>query len=284
SPDYNNYNSKDSINDSLAVKKEALIKEDSSSPQLFLSKEEDMLADPFILNYLNGKIKKYDVTDKRREQSLQQKQTTINYFESGHKKLSQGEYIESIELFTKEIEKNPHNADAYYARGLAYFELGDYEAAVDNFQKVSELSPSRYDAYVKKGNAEFKLADFDEATKDYNKSNALKPNLEAYMNLAEIKFKHSNYAGAIKDYSEVIDKKLLNSFEVYYKRGLVRNEFGRYKEALEDLNKAIDLYSAYPSSYYQKGLAESRMDRNEEAIRDFTKAIDLNNGDDKESY
>src|SRR6185437_16552673 len=75
SPDYNNYNSKDSINDSLAVKKEALIKEDSSSPQLFLSKEEDMLADPFILNYLNGKIKKYDVTDKRREQSLQQKQT-----------------------------------------------------------------------------------------------------------------------------------------------------------------------------------------------------------------
>ena len=54
--------------DSLAINKATLSKKDSSSPELFLSKDEDMLTDPFILNYLNGEIKKYDVTDKRREE------------------------------------------------------------------------------------------------------------------------------------------------------------------------------------------------------------------------
>ena len=57
-------------------------------------------------------------------------------------------------------------------------------------------------------------------------------------------------------------------------RGKVRANFGKYTEAIEDFNKAIELDLALGEAYYNRGIANAALGNNEGAIEDFTKAID----------
>jgi tetratricopeptide (TPR) repeat protein len=47
----------------------------------------------------------------------------------------------TIQLFTKAIQEDPKNPQAYFHRGKAYWEVGNYELAVEDFTKVLELNP-----------------------------------------------------------------------------------------------------------------------------------------------
>jgi len=48
----------------------------------------------------------------------------------------------AISDFTKSIEFDPKNTDAYYSRGLAEANLGKTEEAKEDLQKVLELAPA----------------------------------------------------------------------------------------------------------------------------------------------
>ena len=48
---------------------------------------------------------------------------------------------EGGEDFSKAIELNPNNVDAYTNRGTAYSDLGQYQKAIDNYNKAIELDP-----------------------------------------------------------------------------------------------------------------------------------------------
>ena len=61
------------------------------------------------------------------------------------------EYDEDIASYTKAIELNPDDDDAYYNRGWAYGKLEQYDKAIDDYTKSIQLNPDESDAYNNRG-------------------------------------------------------------------------------------------------------------------------------------
>ena len=78
-------------------------------------------------------------------------------------------------------------------------------------------------------------------------------------------------------YTEEIRKAQGHEFsENYFQRANFRAALGKYKEALADYDRAIELNPAYAVAYSNRGTATSELGRDEAAVTDYDKAISLN--------
>lgn len=99
-----------------------------------------------------------------------------DYYNLGVYHSKQGNYKKSIEYFTKSIEKNPSDAEAYYNR--AYFQqiLGGNELQViSDYTSSLKLKPKDFEAYMNRGVAKMKIGMNKEAIYDYKKSIEINP-------------------------------------------------------------------------------------------------------------
>ena len=61
-------------------------------------------------------------------------------------------YEKGIDEATKLIDLNPHDARAYYRRGIIYNQLEKYEKALKDYDKVLELEPDNQDVIDDRNN------------------------------------------------------------------------------------------------------------------------------------
>ena len=80
----------------------------------------------------------------------------------------------AIKDFTKTIELDPEDANAYKNRGGAYWNTGDFHAAIKDFTKTMELDPE-VALYKSRGIAYHNIGDFYAAIDDYSKMIILYP-------------------------------------------------------------------------------------------------------------
>jgi tetratricopeptide (TPR) repeat protein len=193
---------------------------------------------PLLRNYSKGSENNTNSTVPVNEES------SLSYYEQALKKFKAGDYSGSIPLFDKEIEANPSNIDAINKRGIAETELGQHSKAIEDFSSTESIEK--------------------------------KMELEALLNIAEIKYKTKDYEGAITDYTYIIGHNLSNSFELYYKRGLAKAAFGKYEDASRDFNKVISINSSHSDSHMQNGLCQIHLKKYKEAIVEFSKVLNLN--------
>ena len=79
---------------------------------------------------------------------------------------------------------------------------------------------------------------------------------------------------ASTDYDEAI--RLKPDFaEVYYNRGIAKDELGRHEAAITDYDEAIRLKPDYADAYIRRGDTKCTLGRIDEARQDFEKARDL---------
>ncbi len=156
--------------------------------------------------------------------------TAADYYNRGIELGNEGKYEQSLEAFTKSIEKDPKYADAYNNRGFyARMELGDYKGAIEDFNKAIELGPVGKDAFslANRGYAYFKLKDYPSAMKDFKASQKINPNnAYLYRYMAELMFMVNNPDAACVYAQRAIDL----GYEVDYKK--------------QDLRKLMDEHCA----------------------------------------
>ena len=75
----------------------------------------------------------------------------------------------TIEDYTKAIELNPDDAEAYHNRGAAYYDLGNLELAIKDYTKAIELDPDFARTYINRGLAYRLSGNLDKAIKDYER-------------------------------------------------------------------------------------------------------------------
>ncbi len=63
----------------------------------------------------------------------------------------------------------------YIKKGLKKFKNNDFKGAVDDFTKAIELDPKNDEAYYYRGKVKNKLQDFSGAINDYNKALEINP-------------------------------------------------------------------------------------------------------------
>ncbi|MDR1811621.1 MAG: tetratricopeptide repeat protein, partial [Candidatus Fibromonas sp.] len=106
-----------------------------------------------------------------------------------------------------ETSGTKNDAEAYYKRGVEYYEKKDYDKAISEFTEAIRLNPKYAEAYYIRGRMYILKEDYDIAISDLNEAIRLK----------------RNYA------------------EAYKMRGFTYRLKGDYDKAISDLNEAIRL-------------------------------------------
>jgi len=164
-----------------------------------------------------------------------------DWFEKGYAFGIAGKNQEAVEAFTKSIELDPKNAEAYSFRGGDYFFLGNHRQAIKDFDRAIKLDPKYATAYNNRGIAYDDLGDYRQAIKDYNRAIKLDP----------------KYATA------------------YNNRGAAYDDLGDYRQAIKDYNRAIELNPKYARAYYNRGVAYDNLGDYQQAINDYKTAAKL---------
>jgi len=118
-----------------------------------------------------------------------------DYFNLGVFQAKQGNYEKSIYFFSKAIQENPNDAEAYYSRAYSQQMIGGKEVnVISDYSKSLELHINDYEAYMNRGVAYMKIKNYSKAISDYEKSIEIKSDYAlAYANLGNVyKLKNDN--------------------------------------------------------------------------------------------
>ena len=86
---------------------------------------------------------------------------------------SEEEHDKAIADYTEAIRLNPKDADAYYNRGLAYWNKGKFDKAIAEYTEAIRLNPKLAEAYYSRGFAYRNNGDLAKAEADFAKAKEL---------------------------------------------------------------------------------------------------------------
>ncbi|MCE2396545.1 tetratricopeptide repeat protein [Candidatus Poribacteria bacterium] len=201
-------------------------------------------------------------------------------FQQGNVFMMIGQINMAIEVYSRAIELNPNNPNAYNNRGVAYSAKGDFERTIEDYTKAIELNPNYAVAYSNRGGVYYLKEEYESAIVDFTKATELNPDYAvAHNNRGVAYYLKEEYESAIADFSKAIE--LNPNYAIAY------NNRGRAYEpdsssskhavirAIKDYNPAIGLNPELAPAYYNRGAAWLRLREWERAISDLTVARDM---------
>ena len=179
--------------------------------------------------------------------------------------------IKSIQNSTKIINNpnasNVEKKNAYINRGVIYFRDRKYQQAIADYTKVikdwdrdtkADIAPTKsqlVNAYVNRGIAYSSLQEPQHqlAIKDYDRAIAIHPDYaDAYINRGIAYSGLSNHEMAIQNYTQAIGIAPENA-DIYYAKAFTQSLMeGNKQEAVENYEKAADLYQQQGKPSYSK--------------------------------
>ena len=141
--------------------------------------------------------------------SFQEEQTSLGeeYFAQLEKQReAKGGPDGTIADYTRNIERNPKDVNAYNNRGYARLMKGDFDGAIEDSTRAIELDPKNAQAYTNLGYAKLKTGDLDGAIADSTRAIELDSrNAYTYINRGVAKFEKGDLDGAIADCTRAIE-------------------------------------------------------------------------------
>ncbi|MDH5379792.1 MAG: tetratricopeptide repeat protein [Cyclobacteriaceae bacterium] len=241
-------------------------------------------------------------------------QNAEKIFNSGYHYLTVDNRI-AVNTFSRSIQMDSSNANAFYYRGIGYYKLALYDSALQDFITAEKLDSAltqipvykaflfrqreQYDSalyyfndYIQKnpkdtaaysliirGKLQILLENHDEALVDFQNALNLDPVQESfYYYKFMAHFEKRDFDNAITQINKAIN--LNPSFYGYYfYKGNTFFEMGKYQPAIEQYSLALDLNVNNADIYYHRGMAEQAMKNITEAISDYNAAIAYNDKD-----
>jgi DnaJ family protein C protein 7 len=160
---------------------------------------------------------------------------------------------EAVKLSTELVNDHQNNTDFLYSRALAIFYNGQADLAKKTLTKALQLDPdsskcmqlkkklNKFDDIKEKANEAFKKGDNEEAIKYYSECLELDPSYKSYNSI------------------------------IFANRAAAQIKLTKYQEAIEDLDKSVELNADYAKAYFRRGEVRILMEEFEEAVRDFKK-------------
>lgn len=152
-----------------------------------------------------------------------------------------GELGAAVKSFSKTLEIDPNQGEAYFRRGICFHFMGEEKLAIRDFEQAGSINFDSPRANLWKGMSWAKLGEYGEAIRAYGESISVS----------------DRYTPA------------------YVNRGLAHLAVGDHGKAIDDLNEAIRLQPTEALHYYRRGTAQSRAGDREKAIQSFMNAIEF---------
>jgi tetratricopeptide (TPR) repeat protein len=202
-----------------------------------------------------------------------------NYTLTGYNNILNRDYKAAIENYTKAINLDPENWEAFQGRGVAKASIENDTEAMGDFTKAIEINPLDGYSYYCRGRLNY--ANYKEAIQDFTRAIDIDSNneysycVDAFCYRARLKtLGLDDYSGAIEDYTKAIELDP-NRSDSYYKRGSLFSTLKNYEDAINDYTKAIELDPQVVYAYQERGAAKIALENFIGAIADYTKVIEL---------
>ena len=237
-----------------------------------------------------------------------------NYlFKRGGYHLLQGDYERAAEYYTRDIAREPQQANHYIARFLCYLWMLQWEKALDDIERALELAPDNPVALVMRGDLYSLNKEYDAALKLISRARELKPDWAvAHLDHGSVLLDKGEYQLALADMNHAISLQAEVFPAFYIARSMAHFKLGNLDATHSDQDIALQLsekdaltkpefslvgYEGYldwaedyyarviqtkPRSYYAyQGRADAHRANNEfeEAIADYTQAMKFNPND-----
>ncbi|MBI3258548.1 MAG: tetratricopeptide repeat protein [Ignavibacteriae bacterium] len=128
-------------------------------------------------------------------------QTAKKFLQSGIEKHRMQDFQGAIIEYSKAINLDNKNRDAYYNRGICEFALDNIDEAKKDFNKTIELDPKYADAYYTRSRLFVKLEKYEDALADLDKVINLDPSIPSVFTIrGQIRAQTGNKKGACEDF------------------------------------------------------------------------------------
>jgi tetratricopeptide (TPR) repeat protein len=160
-------------------------------------------------------------------------------------------------------------------RGQLHADGGEQELATADFQSALEFNPRNWRAMHNRGVSYAQQGKFAEAFDDFNMVVQLNPQYaKAYANRATLYVQAKDLHSAMNDYELAIQQD--SSFATaYVGLGRVCHMLGRWDDAIEYFNSAVDLEPKSPDIVCSRGDLQADMGNYSAALTDYARTIDL---------
>ena len=188
----------------------------------------------------------------------------------------------AITSYSKCIDLDPRNADAYMERADAKAFKKDIQGALTDANKAISIDSTKDIFFIDRGCFRLELKQFEEAFKDFNRALKIKPSQRGYANRGEAWAITDQHQKAIEDFTKSLefDPK---AGEILYYRGKSYKALGKKEEAYADLRMSSGLgftksndelkELGYTPNFYEEGRKEYQASNFNKAIELFTLAI-----------
>lgn len=194
----------------------------------------------------------------------------------------EGDYAAAIGLFTYVLESkeyvlsNKSKAYALLMMGISYNFLKLYKRAIEPLNASILNAPSNYHAYLHRGMAFMRTEQESKAIQDLDKALVLNPeSAMSYLQRGMVSFDTKDWGNSLLYFKKSIQLEP-TLIHAYYFIGYYYYKKGKYKEAIENLNFAIQKLPLERDFFYLRGTVfEAWGGHENQAKWDFKKASDL---------
>jgi tetratricopeptide (TPR) repeat protein len=185
------------------------------------------------------------------------------------------DWRDSISLWTRAIEEDDRNAQAWFNRGSAKLDAEDFKGAAADLSQAIELNPGNFNALINRGIVRKRLEDVPGALADYDLAIRINPkSAEAYSNRGVVRIGNRDHAGGLADLDEAI-RLNPDHFKARTNRGLARLQNRDFAGARKDLDEAIRIKAHDPEAWYIRALAREGQGDIDGALQDCSRALSL---------
>ncbi len=184
-------------------------------------------------------------------------------------------YEKALKDFDEAINLKADYEESYFNRGQLYKDQEEYEIAIDDFDQAISLDPKYAEAYYVRGYTKYNLKQYSEAEVDFHQATKIDPNYgEAFFYRGISKYNLNQYEESLEHFNEAIRLKYENA-QVYCLRGTVKNRIGQYELAVVDFNESIKLDHTLIISHHERAIAWYHLRRFREARKDLEVALEF---------
>ncbi|HOX81766.1 MAG TPA: hypothetical protein PLJ60_08275 [Chryseolinea sp.] len=187
------------------------------------------------------------------------------------------EFVKAINTIDRIIQDYPQHVQPYYYKATYLALLTDKKNdAVKTLDKAIALYPKYAEAFRFRSTLKTGL----DALADVDKAIELNPKFgDAFYTRAQLKFGLYDFEGALDDFDKAIKYKRLIHKDfipgIYTHRALTKMNLSKYKEALVDINIAIQLDSLNPMNYRLRSACYGKAGLFDLADKDYAKSFEL---------
>ncbi|MCB8994107.1 MAG: tetratricopeptide repeat protein [Bacteroidales bacterium] len=199
-------------------------------------------------------------------------QSAKQFFKAGEDFLKNGKYEDAIEQYTKAIQIEPDYDKAYTQRAYVYSQLSKYKEAAEDYDRAIVFMPKDEEVYFNSATMHFKLGEDAIALDKLNKSLDLKSSyIEAIQLKVLVLIDMKRYSEALADAKTALRYK--ETAENYYVYGLVNDTLGKWADAGDAYQKALDKNDKYLDAAIQLADLQRREKKYNLAISYINRAI-----------